>query len=103
MFDTVESNVKNMIPVVGYRVHYSTNWGRAIQIFVSKLTSIAADNDWSPGQHQAIIWTNARILLIESLGTSMKFKSKSISFHSRISTWKCRLENIVQLFSASMC
>ena len=27
-------------------------------------------NDLSPGQHQAIIWTNAGILLIEPLGTN---------------------------------
>ena len=35
---------------------------------VSKLTIIASDNGLSPGRHQAIIWTNAGILLIRTLG-----------------------------------
>ena len=36
---------------------------------ISKLTNIGADNGMSPGQCQAIIWANAGILLIQSLGT----------------------------------
>ena len=39
-------------------------------ICVSKLTIIGSDNGLSPGRHQAIIWTNAGILLIGSLGTN---------------------------------
>ena len=30
---------------------------------------IESDNDWSPSRRQVIIWTNAWILLTESLGT----------------------------------
>ena len=37
---------------------------------LSKLTIIGSDNSLSPGQCQAIIWTNAGILLIVPLGTS---------------------------------
>ena len=37
---------------------------------VSKLTTIGSDNGLSPGRRQAIIWTNAVILLIRPLGTS---------------------------------
>ena len=44
-----------------------THWGRVMQISVSKLTIISSDNDLSPGWHQAIIWTNAGILLIGPL------------------------------------
>ena len=33
-------------------------------IWVSKLNIIGSDNGLSPGRHQAIIWTNAGILLI---------------------------------------
>ena len=33
-------------------------------ICISKLTIIGSDNGLSPVQHQAIIWTNTRILLI---------------------------------------
>ena len=39
-------------------------------ICVSKLASIASDNGLSPGRRQAIIWTNAGILLIWPLGTN---------------------------------
>ena len=38
-------------------------------ICVSKLTIIGSENGLSPGRRQAIIWTNARILLIRTLGT----------------------------------
>ena len=39
-------------------------------ICISKLTIIVSDNGLSPGQRQAIIWTNAGILLIGPLGTN---------------------------------
>ena len=39
-------------------------------ICISKLTIIDSDNGLSPGQHQAIIWTNEGILLIRILGTN---------------------------------
>ena len=39
-------------------------------ICVSKLTISGSDNGLSPGRRQAIIWTNARLLLIGSLGTN---------------------------------
>ena len=47
-----------------------THWGRVTDICVSKLTIIGSDNGLSPGRRQAIIWTNAGILLIEPLGTN---------------------------------
>ena len=37
---------------------------------ISKLTIIGSDNGLSSGRRQAIIWTNARILLIGALGTN---------------------------------
>ena len=45
----------------------------------SKLTIIAPDNGLSPGQRQAIIWTNARILLIGPQGTN--FNNILIEIH----------------------
>ena len=39
-------------------------------ICVSKLTIIGSDNGLSPDRRQAIIWTNAGILLIGPLGTN---------------------------------
>ena len=47
-----------------------THWGRVTHICVSKLTIIGSDNDLSPGLRQAIIWTNAGLLLIGPLGTN---------------------------------
>ena len=41
-----------------------THWGRMTQI------NIGSVNGLSPGRRQAIIWTNAGILLIEPLGTN---------------------------------
>ena len=53
-----------------YVIHWSsllTHWGRATHLCVSNLTIIASDNGLSPGRRQAIIWTNAGILLIGPL------------------------------------
>ena len=47
-----------------------THWGRMTHICVGELTIIGSDNGLSPGRRQAIIWTNAGILLIEPLGTN---------------------------------
>ena len=41
-----------------------THWGRVTHICVVKLTIIGSDNGLSPGRRQAIILTNAGILLI---------------------------------------
>ena len=47
-----------------------THWGRVTHICVSKVTIIGSDNGLPPGRRQAIIWTNAEILLIGHLGTN---------------------------------
>ena len=47
-----------------------THWGRVKHICVNKLTIIGSDNGLLHGQRQAIIWTNAGILLIGPLGTN---------------------------------
>ena len=47
-----------------------THWGRVTHICVSYLTIIGSDNGLSPGRRQAIIRTNAGILLIRPLGTN---------------------------------
>ena len=49
-------------------------------ICVSKLTIIDSDNGLSPVRHQAIIWTNAGILLIQTLGTN--FSAILIEIHT---------------------
>ena len=50
--------------------YIKTHWGRVTHICVGKLTIIGSDNDLSPERRQAIIWTNAGILLIGPLGTN---------------------------------
>ena len=47
-----------------------THWCQATHICVSNLTIIGSDNGLSPGRRQAIIWTNAGILLIGPFGTN---------------------------------
>ena len=47
-----------------------THWRWVTHMCISKLTIILSDNGLSPGRHQAIIWTNAGILLIWTLGTN---------------------------------
>ena len=47
-----------------------THWGCVTLICSSKFTSIGSDNGLSPGRRQAIIWTNAGILLSGPLGTN---------------------------------
>ena len=57
-----------------------THWGRVTHICLSKFTIIGSDNGSSPGRRQAIIWTNAWILLIWPLGT--KFSEIIIKLHT---------------------
>ena len=47
-----------------------THWGHLMHLCASKLTIIGSDNAFSPEQCQAIIWTNAGILLIGPLWTN---------------------------------
>ena len=46
------------------KVQLLTHWGRVTHICVGDLTIIGSDNGLSPGQRQAIIWTNVGILSI---------------------------------------
>ena len=73
-----------------------THWGRVTHICVSKLTILGSDNGLSPGRHQAIIWTNAKILLIEPLGTNFsefligirKFSFKKMRLKMSSAKWR---------------
>ena len=83
-----------------YNTRYTTvrltHWGRVTLICVSKLTIIASDNGLSPDRRQAIIWTNAGILLIGPLGTNVSeilSESHTFSFkkmHLKTSSAKWR-------------
>ena len=64
-----------------------THWGRVTHICVSKQTSIGSDNGLSPGRRQAIIWTNAGILLIGPMWTN--FSEILIAIHICFFSRKC--------------
>ena len=76
--------------------HCLTHWGRVTHICVSDLTSIGSDNGLLPGRHQAIIRTNAGILLTRPLGTNFsEFLVKILIFsfkkmHLKVSSAKRR-------------
>ena len=59
---------------------FLTHWGRVTHICVGNLTIIGSDNGLSPGRRQAIIWSKARILLIEPLRTN--FSEILIEIHT---------------------
>ena len=73
-----------------------THWGRVTHICVSKLTNTGSDNGLTVGRHQAIMWTNAGILIIGHLGTNLSeilIKIYTLSFkkiHLQMSSGKWR-------------
>ena len=59
-----------------------------MHICIGKLTIIGSDNDLLPEWHQAIIWTNAGILLIGILGTNFsEILSKIDTFSLKKCIW----------------
>ena len=71
-----------------------THWGRVTHIGIGKQNIIGSDNGLSPRRRQAIIWTNAGILLIRPLGTNCSeilFRNQTFSFkkmHLKMSSAK---------------
>ena len=53
-----------------WKLNFLTHWGWLMHICIGKPTTIGSDNGSSPERRQAIIWTNAGILLIGPLGTN---------------------------------
>ena len=66
----VKSGFPFKIKATSPRNNELTHWGPVTHICVGKLTIIGSDNGLSPWRRQAIIWTNAGILLIRPLGTN---------------------------------
>ena len=72
-----------------------THWGRVTHICVSDLTIISSYNGLSPGRRQAIICTNAGILLIGPSGTNfngilfeiIKFSDKKMNLKMSSAKW----------------
>ena len=90
-----------------------THWGPVMHIWVSKLTIIGSNNGLSPGRGQAIIWTNAGILLIVALGTNFSeilIEIDTISFkkiHFKMSSGKwwpfCLSLNVFRRLEGTPC
>ena len=59
-----------------------THWGRVTHIWVGNVTITGSGNGLPPGRGQAIIWTNAGILLIGPLGTNFSEISVGIQTFS---------------------
>ena len=67
--DTGSRIIESWLHLVINRSWHSTHWGRVTHICVGNLT-IGPDNGLSPGRRQAIVWTNAGILLSGPWGTN---------------------------------
>ena len=71
-----------------------THWGQVTHIYVGNVTIVASDNGLLPWRHQAIIWTNARILSTGPLETNFSgilFETHTFAFkkmHLKMSSGK---------------
>ena len=82
-----------------------THWRQVTHICVGNLTIIGPDNGLSPGRRQAIIWTNAGILLIGPWGTNFSelligiqtFSVKKMHLKMSSAKWRpfCRGLNVL--------
>ena len=90
---------------IGYPFdNYREHWGWVTQISLSKFTVIGSDNDLSPIRRQAIIWTNAGILLNWTIETNFSEILIQIhTFSNKKMHLKCHLENVCHFVLASMC
>ena len=84
-----------------------THWGRVMHVCIGKLTITDRDNGLSPDRRQAIIWTNAGILLIRTLGTNFSeilieidafsFKKMNLKMSSRKRPPSCLGLNVLNV------
>ena len=89
-----------------------THWGRVTNICVGNLTIIGSDDGLSPGRRQAIIRTNAGILLIGPLGTNFSdilaeiitFSFKKMYLKVSSAQWRpfCLCLNVLILFDTTI-
>ena len=86
----------NLNQNIASKIDGLTHWGWKTHICVSKLPIIWSDNSLSPGRRQAIIWTNAGILLLgpprttfnETLIKIHTFSFKKIPFKMSAGKWR---------------
>ena len=81
---------------LGFNIALLTHWDRVTLTCVSKLSISGSQNGLAPGLWQAIIWTNAGILLIRTLGTNFSdvlskiytFSFKKMHFKMLFAKWR---------------
>ena len=90
-YKTLEVRVFKYLETHLHAVSRVTHWGRVTHICVRKLTIVGSDNGLSPGRRQAVILTNAGVLLIGLLRKVLLvyLLSKLIYFHWRKWIGKC--------------
>ena len=103
--------INSLLP--GYVVVILTHWGRVTHICVGDLTIIGSHNGLSPSRRQAIIGTNAGVLLIRPLGTNLSeilIKIITFSFkkmRSKVSSGKrgpsCLGLDVLKVSSLNIC
>ena len=87
---------RSLSPYGVTRPQWVNSLGPSDAYCVGKLNSIGSDHGLLPVQHQAIIWTNAGIFLIGSLGTNFsEILIKIKHFH-----WKKYFETVISKKSA---
>ena len=89
-----------MFPKVNLWWHGLTHWGQVTQICVNNLTIISSDNGLSPHRRQAIIWTDAGILLIPPLRNQIQW---NLNQNSHLFIQENALENTVCKMAAILC
>ena len=82
---------------IRWSITWLTNWGRVTHICVSKVTMNGSGNGLLPGRRQAIIWTNAGILLIGHLGTNLSW---NVNRNVYIFIQENAFESIVRILAA---
>ena len=99
------NNIPALVQIMPW--HWSGDMLLSEPMMVNLLTHICiigSNNGLSPGQRQAIIWTNAGILLLAPLGTNFsEILIKIYTFSVMKIHLKCRLWNGGHFISAPMC
>ena len=96
------------------KLWFLTLWGQVTHICVGKPIIIGSDNGLSPDRRQAIIWTNAEILLIRPLGRNFSeiligiqtFSFKKMYLKMLSAKWRpfCLGLNVLRLwFTVVLC
>ena len=75
-----------------------THWGRVMHICISILAIIV-----SSGRHQAIIWTNAGILLIVHIGTNSEILKDIYTFSFSKNPFENIVSKIAYILSQPQC